>query len=641
MADPQKIDLHGYQTQQVNAAGQGAPKEPGLIETANAYYNAPPQPGEGTIARIGRSLGRTAMMPVNLAAAAVTPANEEEKKQGFGGAAQFGPLQAHRLVTAPSEQAAEDVDRTALSTAAKGGHPSTAAIYGGHALASLPMIGPWALSTGKRAAQGDVAGALTDTAAMGVLPKVIGEAMPGGALPGAAEAGQSAFPAMKGVGSALVREGASMAERVTPRRLSEGVGAGVGSLVGGHTELPIVGRVGGAGTGGVVGNRLAPILFEEPDKPVVNLPKLRVMGSTKLITPEEFDHLQSFIGPEQSIADYAKSEPQVKVVLPGGKSVALADYARTVKPASGVTPEEMVQQKLADPKTQIENQLGNMSQILREGNHPARTAAGQSPVMEQPSLPLIMGEQIGAESSKMRPVGGATAAPETPAMEDAHPIKVVHDEGGNLVDADGRHRIMQAIERGDKTISVQITAPDGSIRVNQFDPRMVAERIGVTKESLASTDEQQPYRAGNLQPREPVKITRPQVEQAVDDAMGVKPQKPGVAMKDQYKGGSGADDMISKPKESSSRSETQAFIDHGLSKAEGSRLTKVLDQIENASFGEFASRHGVDMGQNTVSRGSMNRGLSMNRGAIVKDMLTRMSPSEIEAAVSAYLKNKK
>ena len=43
-----------------------------------------------------------------LAAAAVTPANEEEKKQGFGGAAQFGPLSSPAQAPQAKSQAELD-----------------------------------------------------------------------------------------------------------------------------------------------------------------------------------------------------------------------------------------------------------------------------------------------------------------------------------------------------------------------------------------------------------------------------------------------------------------------------------------------------------------------------------------------------
>lgn len=93
---------------------------------------------------------------------------------------------------------------------------------------------------------------------------------------------------------------------------------------------------------------------------------------------------------------------------------------------------------------------------------------------------------------------------EAPA-EDVYPVKLVYDEDGNVADLDGRHRVIQAIDEGKESIPVQVTLRDGTTATIQQDPKVVAEKFGVTKESLAATDEQQAaVRAGEGQPREPV-----------------------------------------------------------------------------------------------------------------------------------------
>jgi hypothetical protein len=127
-----------------------------------------------------------------------------------------------------------------------------------------------------------------------------------------------------------------------------------------------------------------------------------------------------------------------------------------------------------------------------------------------------------------------------------------------------------------------------------------------------------------------------QVERGLGGEPGIKQ---GVPMKDQFKSnGNGMTSEKPAVKETSSRPETQAFIDHGVTKADGANLTKSLDRINNASMGEFAAKNGVDMGQNSVSRGQ--GGKSMNRGAIVKDRLTSMTPEQIHAAVEKYVTKK-
>lgn len=316
-----------------------------MLDTANQYYNAPATPGESTLSRIGRSLGRTAMMVPNAISAAVTPASEAERNQGFTGAAQFGPLQAHRMAVAPSQAAADDVDHTALVNAAHGGHPSAAAIYGGHALASIPFLGPWALSEGKRASQGDLAGTLTDAAAMGGLPSIIKESMAGGALPGAVEAGRPSFPTLPAAGSAMVRGGATALERLTPHDVGNATGTAIGGVagevVGGHAKIPGVGPITGAGTGGYLGGKLgsgiAKIVSEDDRAPLVNMPGARALNRADLMTPQEAEWLQQ--QPEALARLQAEVSKPLKVAIPGGKERLYTDYVKTVKGPPAAAPE--------------------------------------------------------------------------------------------------------------------------------------------------------------------------------------------------------------------------------------------------------------------------------------------------------------
>lgn len=92
---------------------------------------------------------------------------------------------------------------------------------------------------------------------------------------------------------------------------------------------------------------------------------------------------------------------------------------------------------------------------------------------------------------------------EAPA-EDAYPVKLVYDEEGNVADLDGRHRVIQAIDDGKESIPVQVTLRDGTTATIQQDPKVVAEKFGVTKESLATTDQQQAAVRAGGGPREPV-----------------------------------------------------------------------------------------------------------------------------------------
>jgi GNAT superfamily N-acetyltransferase len=96
---------------------------------------------------------------------------------------------------------------------------------------------------------------------------------------------------------------------------------------------------------------------------------------------------------------------------------------------------------------------------------------------------------------------------EVVAPADQYPVKIVYDKYGQPTsETDGRHRVMQAIERGDKRITVLVDRGKGAGLIETtVDPRLLAKEMGVDKESLLNTDEQQAsYRAGNGAPREPV-----------------------------------------------------------------------------------------------------------------------------------------
>jgi hypothetical protein len=91
---------------------------------------------------------------------------------------------------------------------------------------------------------------------------------------------------------------------------------------------------------------------------------------------------------------------------------------------------------------------------------------------------------------------------------DAHPVSIEHDADGNVINADGRHRVLAALERGDATIPVQTKLADGTTATLNQPPQVVAAKMGLgntiqdVRDSIAATDEQQgAVRAGNDQPR--------------------------------------------------------------------------------------------------------------------------------------------
>jgi hypothetical protein len=337
MADPQaqqKTDFSDYHVPQAGGGAAGAP-EPGMLDTANQYYNQQAAPGEGVLSRMGRSLGRTAMMVPNAVSAAVSPATDEEKKQGFTSPYMQPALAAHRLVVAPVEETEAALGAHETKEAAAGHPESRGEIYANRAVGSIPVAGPALMSMGLRGRQGDVAGAVTDMGAQLALPSVIKEASPGGSLPGAAAEGRPAFPTTNAIGSRAVNTAATVAERITPRRLMEAGGAGAGGAVG-SLKLPVVGTVGGSVGGGILGNRLADIVSSEPDKPIVSLPGARSFNRADMMTPKEADWLQSQPMALERLQAEQISKP-LKVALPGGKTVLYSDYAKTIKAPPAAT----------------------------------------------------------------------------------------------------------------------------------------------------------------------------------------------------------------------------------------------------------------------------------------------------------------
>ena len=123
---------------------------------------------------------------------------------------------------------------------------------------------------------------------------------------------------------------------------------------------------------------------------------------------------------------------------------------------------------------------------------------------------VLKGEKVAQQPAQTALRTAAQKA--TPALSkmqevDQFPVKLVYDDEGNVVDLDGRHRVMQAIDEGKETMPVQTKLRDGSIQTLNVAPKDIAEKFGVTKESLAATDEGQTYRALSGQPRPAVTQT--------------------------------------------------------------------------------------------------------------------------------------
>lgn len=175
-------------------------KEPGLLETANQYYEGRPaipmaptkEYASNLLHRIGSSLGRTAMIIPNMGAGVVHAVIDEPTLDDAGFSVQ--DRIAKRLLIDPSLRAIEQEKQHEEKDAAAGMPHKTPEKVLNRAVSAVPLIGPFVEGEGQRAGRGDIAGTVTDVGAMALIPEVAKEAMPGGRLPGAAAKGEAAFP---------------------------------------------------------------------------------------------------------------------------------------------------------------------------------------------------------------------------------------------------------------------------------------------------------------------------------------------------------------------------------------------------------------------------------------------------------------
>jgi hypothetical protein len=234
-------DQSAYLAHVTNAPTGEQPKQ-GALDTANQQYEGP-----GVV----NALGRVATMLPNMAKQAyhafTDPRTEEENKLDKTPVVGNAALAAKRMLLDPSQQAYEKTEKMARDREqyfAEHGqedpHPIQAkmAEAGGKAMSMIPMVGPWGMSLGERAGKGDVSGALTEAGSLALAPEIAHEAMPGGALPGAAEAGARPLP----TADAAVRMGARGATKVQPM-LPTAIGAVAGETVGHPYWGAIAGRI--------------------------------------------------------------------------------------------------------------------------------------------------------------------------------------------------------------------------------------------------------------------------------------------------------------------------------------------------------------------------------------------------------------
>jgi hypothetical protein len=211
-----------HATKQPTGAEPYAPAKDlgGAMDVAGEHY----EKGTGVGSALGR-LGTAVPAMARSAYHAVADAPKDEEEQATenaaGGIDPTGgrlALAAKRMILDPSIAATQHVNEMAQKqeeqAKAQGKEVPLGgkiAKYAGRGMAAIPMAGPFGLALGERAGKGDVSGALTEAGGYALAPEVAEEAMPGGALPGAAAEGGRAFPvadaATRGTGTVIRKLG--------------------------------------------------------------------------------------------------------------------------------------------------------------------------------------------------------------------------------------------------------------------------------------------------------------------------------------------------------------------------------------------------------------------------------------------------
>jgi hypothetical protein len=216
---------------------------------------------------------------------------------------------------------------------------------------------------------------------------------------------------------------------------------------------------------------------------------------------------------EKAIADYKKNPTQMtaKVLTQVAGTVAMLAAG-----GAGATAESDVPlvTRAADTAAAAtpETEPGIIQQIVK----------GRAVNQQGTQAAVRQGVQ---QSVKTTNIAEATARNEAEAAQSApvekYPVSVEHDTEGNVISADGRHRVVEAWEKGDKFIPVTTKLADGSTEVINQTPEAAAKKMGLgnnldeAKASLEQSDATQPYRAPNGKPRTPV-YEKPQSKASSD-----------------------------------------------------------------------------------------------------------------------------
>jgi hypothetical protein len=232
-----------------------------------------------------------------------------------------------------------------------------------------------------------------------------------------------------------------------------------------------------------------------------------VIESVKAANAEMMRQQQATSMLKQRIDEFKKN-PQIATIHAVGDAAALAATIYAGKAIEG----------FANPETEAAGVTPKQGLLDRAKTFYQQAKQGESIAQPEIQEAVRTGNAQSIETTNANAVkNGITepvAAPEQPAASgppvDKYPVSIKYDADGDIVDLDGRHRVVEAWERGDKTIPVTTQLRDGSIEVLDTPVQSAAEKMGLgkdldhAKEILENTDANQPYRAGGGKPRPPV-----------------------------------------------------------------------------------------------------------------------------------------
>lgn len=327
----------------------------------------------------------------------------------------------------------------------------------------------------------------------GFTPENVEDTLQGAsqAVLGAAGAAAEAKPAIER--ATPVIKGA--VERMsTPKNL---VTVGAGAIPGiGHVAGPVMGRYLAEPLFGKAANKPL-IKFNNPVPPEVSqsaalgdlaIPETKPAAQTgealgripKMSTVSAIPPVEVYRDATRENVPFAGEETEEAIPRRTTASV-YRDATRQNVPYAG--------EDIIDPDKQITSSEVDKSRAMRLPGEP-KPPESELPRMDVPTQrPAEENGEFTAKDDFMKRLD---------QLHKTEPIKLKTDKAGNVLEGDGRHRVIEAQKLGIKRVPV-IHEVNGKVMDTYADTDLLAKKMGVTEESLADTDDQQQgFRGKNL-----------------------------------------------------------------------------------------------------------------------------------------------